>query len=109
MREIGLDKLDLVKIDVEGHELNVLRGMVNCLALTRPFVFWEFGPTTLEKFANQDAVLDAFPENYAIYYVGYKSRWSRSDPLLREFNFPETGNLLAVPQERSHLVETLLK
>lgn len=109
LKEIGLDKIDLVKIDVEGHEKDVLTGIGEHLERYRPFVFWEFGPTTLDKFANRQAVLDVFPEKYELYYLGYSNRWTRSTPVLREFHFPKTGNLLAVPLEKQELLQGLVK
>lgn len=38
------EPVDLVKIDVEGHEIGVLRGMTNILAASRPAVFFECLP-----------------------------------------------------------------
>ena len=40
----GIARLRLVKIDVEGHELAVLRGMENALRCWRPYVVFEFNP-----------------------------------------------------------------
>jgi FkbM family methyltransferase len=44
--ERGIDRLRLVKIDVEGHELAVLSGMEQALRLWRPYVLFEFHPDT---------------------------------------------------------------
>jgi FkbM family methyltransferase len=38
------EPVDLVKIDVEGHEIGVLRGMTNILATSRPAIFFECLP-----------------------------------------------------------------
>ncbi|WP_147251455.1 FkbM family methyltransferase [Blastococcus sp. TBT05-19] len=39
-----LDGVSLVKIDVEGHELSVLRGALEFIAATRPTVVYEYTP-----------------------------------------------------------------
>lgn len=40
----GLQRLDLVKIDVDGHELSVLRGLHSTLRRFRPRILIEFAP-----------------------------------------------------------------
>mgnify|MGYP006425957123 CR=1 FL=1 len=45
----NLKKIDLVKIDVEGFELNVLKGMKKILLRDKPFVFVEHNSKTLSK------------------------------------------------------------
>ncbi|MGN6521365.1 MAG: FkbM family methyltransferase, partial [Dokdonella sp.] len=45
----GLSRLDLVKIDVEGMEPLVLRGMANLLRRFRPAVLAEFHPWAIER------------------------------------------------------------
>lgn len=42
----NLDRLDFIKIDVEGHERAVLEGAKECLARFRPTVFVEFNSLT---------------------------------------------------------------
>ena len=44
MDEIGWDRLDLIKLDVDGHELSVLRGARKTLARFRPPLLMEFAP-----------------------------------------------------------------
>jgi FkbM family methyltransferase len=44
--EVGLTRLDLVKIDVEGHERAVLAGACNALARFRPAIVMETGHET---------------------------------------------------------------
>ncbi|WP_448577905.1 FkbM family methyltransferase [Thermosphaera sp.] len=42
------ERIDLVKIDVEGHEPAVLKGMREFLTRSRPVVFSEFAPGTIQ-------------------------------------------------------------
>lgn len=50
-----------VKIDVQGFEPNVLRGMQRILARSRPVVWMEIGTATLEVAATRDEVQQYFP------------------------------------------------
>ncbi|MCM5555140.1 FkbM family methyltransferase [Pleomorphomonas sp. NRK KF1] len=51
--EIGIAKIDLLKIDVEGFEIDVLKGSVNSLASgIIDFVQFEFGGTYLDTHTN---------------------------------------------------------
>jgi FkbM family methyltransferase len=43
--QLGIEKVAVVKVDVEGGELEVLEGMSNLLARDRPYVFCEVLPT----------------------------------------------------------------
>ncbi len=45
----ALDRLDFVKLDVDGHELSVLRGMRATLARFRPILMMEIAPFVLDR------------------------------------------------------------
>jgi FkbM family methyltransferase len=45
--ELALDRVDLVKIDVEGYEIDVLGGMSRTIAKFAPLIFMEFNSWTL--------------------------------------------------------------
>ena len=42
------EKIDIIKIDVEGFELNVLRGMKGMLSQQQPLIITEFAPSNLK-------------------------------------------------------------
>jgi FkbM family methyltransferase len=48
-QEAGLSQLDLIKLDVEGHEEAVLRGGSKALAQYRPALFMEIDPPKLRR------------------------------------------------------------
>lgn len=50
----GLDRLDLIKIDVEGFESEVLAGAQATLAVLKPRVFVEFNSFTLIAYGNRN-------------------------------------------------------
>jgi len=47
-------RLDLIKIDIEGHEPIALQGMRETLAKHRPMIISEFHPKLIEEFAKQE-------------------------------------------------------
>ncbi len=49
-------KLDLVKIDVEGHEPSVFKGMQRILSQDRPVILSEFAPGTIEHISKVSPV-----------------------------------------------------
>lgn len=70
--EMGIDRLDLVKIDVEGHEDAVIEGAARTLERFRPVSIIEFNVFTLAVFAGRNPmeflvdVVDRFPHVLAI-------------------------------------------
>lgn len=50
--ELRLDRLDLIKIDVEGFEPDVIEGAMNTIRRLKPKVFLEFNSFTLIAFRN---------------------------------------------------------
>lgn len=73
---LGLARVDLVKLDVEGFELNVLRGMQDCLARYRPIVMMELSDAARFGMADADALMSLFPPGYeALVVHSRRSRW----------------------------------
>lgn len=69
---LGLDRLDLIKIDVEGYELDVLEGGASVLAKYRPIVTLEMNYVALNLWRKisvpefRERLLDIFPFVYAV-------------------------------------------
>lgn len=69
--EQGIDRLDFMKIDVEGFETEVLDGARATLARFRPLVFVEFNAWTLQcnRNANPRAVLEDWLARFPVAHV----------------------------------------
>ena len=100
---LGLDKIDLVKIDVEGFEKSVLKGLENTIRDYRPALLMEFSDTTQASFTGVDELQSMFPEGYRIKRVISNSKYfvffNRAKYKLIDFDFGVPGgNLLLSPQ-----------
>lgn len=86
----GLERLDLLKIDAEGHELPVLQGAMRSLESRRPIVFYE--SRTPSGTQNQAAA-------FLLKRLGYRLfRWNRWLGRLTPADAPTTSlNLVALP------------
>lgn len=101
----ALDRLDLVKLDLEGFEVGALRGMAGLLGRHRPAVFLEWSDSNLPTLGDAP-FLSLFPQGYRG-FVFHDYSWK---PRLRAFRQPGYGlepfegapplaNLLIVPEE----------
>ena len=103
--KLRLEKLDLIKIDVEGFEKNVLIGLKDTIFEYRPIIFMEFSTQTRNSLSNSNELMSMLPKNYNIKKV------QTSKPFFFFFNKPgyryvdfnsnvSYCNLLLFPQER---------
>lgn len=76
-RERGLDRVNLVKIDVEGTELAVLRGMRRLLREVRPVIVLELEPHLLAAFETTKASVLGFlaDHDYGVAPLGGHSNY----------------------------------
>jgi len=62
-----LDRIDLIKIDVEGYELSALQGMLQILKIHQPHLLIEFSPTLYKNPEDGKKILQLlFKNNYKI-------------------------------------------
>ena len=68
-----LEKVDFIKIDVEGYELNVLKGARELIRKQRPVLFIEVHPMYLENYGQHfEGVIDFIENNnYTIQYFSF--------------------------------------
>jgi FkbM family methyltransferase len=74
-------KIDLIKIDVEGGELDVLRGALSLIAGDNPVLIFEFGKGASEYYGTMPHhMMDLLQSiNYAMWTLG--GFWKKKDPL----------------------------
>lgn len=79
---IGLSGIHLIKIDVEGLELEVLRGLQIQLSKYRPIIIMEFTKNTANRIKTLEALTSALPDKYLIKEINFNKR-----TLLNNFSF----------------------
>jgi hypothetical protein len=106
-----LPPVGVIKIDVEGHELSVLRGAKNLIERDRPLAMLEFNYRIAPQMGwDANDVAQVFVE--AAGREAYQFRSLHHDGRPEAFPPPETGygivNLLCIPSERAAAVLPLL-
>ena len=100
IESLGLQRIDAVKIDVEGFEKNVLLGLQQTLAKYRPSVLMEFSPSTQETFADLQEFRSLLPADYEIVTVNPHNKvlgvFSSSSYQLIDFDFNHPGSGLNI-------------
>ncbi|MBY0427667.1 MAG: FkbM family methyltransferase, partial [Alphaproteobacteria bacterium] len=98
-KEQALKHLRLIKIDVEGAELHVLRGAKNILTELRPAVLFEVFPAALLRMQTTVADMDAFlrAANYTLYTIDTQTaQWQTIANL---HGIHHCTNILALPHQ----------
>jgi FkbM family methyltransferase len=114
LAERGDLEVVLVKIDVEGFEPDVLRGLRTTLGRERPVVFFEWSDMS-ERRAGEAQPDSFFPADYSLFrFYPEVVRWSlftRAPFALRRWvrGSDAVGNLLAVPTERFEALQLVLQ
>ncbi len=103
---ISSSDVDVIKIDVEGAELGVLRGCANLLARSRPTVMFESGPFDNEGLRNTKETLweVLFDQNYVVLVpnrVAHNDSGLSKECFIESHLYPRrTTNYFAIPKER---------
>jgi FkbM family methyltransferase len=118
-RSIGLDKLDLIKVDVEGFEADVIGGLRETINTRKPFIMTENTESSALRFREHGGLRAMLDFPYDLFLI------SRFEPKLVFFQDPRTRllpvalgeelehgdasrNLLIAPRERRALIEDLI-
>jgi FkbM family methyltransferase len=101
------DRVDLMKIDVEGAELFALRGARGLISRCRPFIIYESNSATFEAAGYREAEIreELADQQYNFFRIGaggsLQSQAVDSDPA-------DFANILAVPVEKLAAVTALV-
>lgn len=109
VRSMGIGPLGVVKIDVEGAELEVLLGLSDRFAKDRPGVFLEILPTgriaDKLRLPRQERVEAFFQQhNYQLIRIRNKGKDTRLEPMTGPIGVhddQDLSNFVAIPAERS--------
>jgi FkbM family methyltransferase len=97
-RQIGLTRLDLVKIDVEGSEVAVMQGGRETFRRFRPTIMIEVNPGTLQRFGRTADDLFETLRSLGYREMKYATRMGTLKPLIRPPVFGEEPNIFAFPE-----------
>jgi FkbM family methyltransferase len=82
--EIGTT-VDFVKIDVEGHELEVIRGLAETFRSDRPIVIFEASRVVLKSSESIRDCFSLFPDDYLFHTLSGQSTWPVQQDVARSF------------------------
>lgn len=99
-----INAVDVIKIDVEGYESEVLKGLRLTLERYRPGVILELSDSTVKQMGSSSGLLDLFPDGYRTFYIQSRELrgWLFERPGLRlsALDSLREGNALVIPTER---------
>ena len=94
-----LPSIDLIKIDVEGYEIPVLKGMQGLITLHQPVILIEINPETLAYFGqNAGQVMELITESGYQTYIITPGRLIRAG---RGFSISNQVNALLLPAQKA--------
>jgi FkbM family methyltransferase len=94
--EAGLARVDVIKMDVEGAEVRVLRGAVEALDRFRPLLLIEFADAALGHQGGSSAQIWDFLEGHRYRICEFDARTGAPVPAQRKSVY-DGENLIAVP------------
>jgi FkbM family methyltransferase len=98
MLEEGIEKIDVLKMDVEGAEYRVLEGAQALIARTRPMIWAEANGVCLSRDAKSVSLLLSRLIGWNYVTQGFCSRRSSS-----------VENIVAIPSERTDLLQKIAR
>jgi FkbM family methyltransferase len=99
--ENNIRDISIIKIDVEGAEASVLRGLTQVVRRDRPFVLLELSPRGAQELGSQDAFEACFCDGAAAFLISGQGRSLAHTltPYRFQTQFESLQELLVVPPE----------
>jgi hypothetical protein len=101
----NIDKVDFIKIDVEGGELAVLKGGRNVLNKCRPIVMCELADTRTRQWGYLANEIYRFLADFVFLWFRLNPEGLLKPAQIKEKYDPDWENLIAVPREKLNLIE----
>ncbi|OGG44705.1 hypothetical protein A2841_01890 [Candidatus Kaiserbacteria bacterium RIFCSPHIGHO2_01_FULL_48_10] len=100
VKEQKIERVNLIKIDVEGTEIKVLRGGERCIDQNRPIIIYEYS-AIIDELSRSDNSAKSFEFLKGRGYIQFEIFNERQ---LKKINEPDasikSSNIIAFPQER---------
>ncbi len=108
VQRMALDRLDLIKIDVDGYETNVVRGAVDTLRRLRPYILLELCEYTLAEGGSSVRELTGALAELGYSFQSTRMRGLPGDPASLAKRVPHRGimNVVGVPPTDSSSAAT---
>jgi FkbM family methyltransferase len=106
LEQLGAGKIDLIKMDVEGFEAAVLRGLAHRIQSDHPVILMELGSDSRQRFGSEQGFRQVFYPEARFAAVGGRLGCNYE---LRPFDYARDREVLIVPSEMEWLSEALLK
>jgi FkbM family methyltransferase len=94
--ELGLPRIDILKVDVEGFEPNVFHGLAERIHRDRPPILTELGDQSKQGFGSEQVLRDALYEGAMMAEVAGRNGCTFR---LKPFRYEKTFEALIVPPE----------
>lgn len=106
LEALNLEKVDMIKIDVEGFEKSVLTGLKSTIQKFSPVLFVEYSEDTKSSFTDFADFKSLLPPHYNFYKVVANRKrfgvFNQPKCILKNFEFEKAGgNLLLIPSRRT--------
>lgn len=101
LESLKLPTVDLLKVDVEGFEPHVLRGLREHILRDRPIILTELMASTRANFGSEQGLRACFYDNAILY--GVEGPFNKRDYRLTPFTFETTEEILVLPPEYATL------